>query len=608
MGRDIIEVGRMTVRERALMRVVPIGVSLAMAAGLAFAPATALADEGHAYEAATIRVTQQSVDTNNGATWDAYKIFDADIDSEDNASHIAWASDNAKTATLAFLDSLSGSEEYAAWLTSRGATQSGAHDNAQNAAEFVAHMIANDEDDPVFASSPASKLGGSFADRFARAIQGATPAVSHLTSGSGGVISGGTEGYYLIVTTPSTIGVNESGSAAMWVPMGGSLGQIQSKETAPRTSFNVMEDHNISSGQAADANVGQDFQHVLTGWYPSNLRSYSEYFDQYVVTLPDTMSTRSGVDGVNAADFTLSLNAIYPAEGYPNGKGLIIEINSDNADQYEGVSIVANGQQAIITINDLQAVYDSVAQEHPGVKFTSMGITFFAHLDADAVMGSAGQEATMVRTYTKDPVSLESTTSNTMSIKYFTYQAQITKIDKASQQPLQGAGFYITTSTDCTYSWRDSEYYVQADGSLSTTPYEFFTGSDGTFQVPGIDEGVYTIHENTVPAGYSEPDSDTVLTVSSGLNQTRQTVDFSASVTGGEAAVIEGDAATTLAGQDATLGKAFVQIVNEKSFEMPYTGLKGDAGLYAIAAMLGVCGTGVAYAGTRRSRKAAIRG
>lgn len=563
--RSNIDVGKRRAKGWSLQGVVPMGLSVALAAGLAFGPMAAFAEGSHVYEQATITITQPSSAANGNATFDAYKVFDADIGADDKASHVNWASDNVKTATLSFLDSLSGVESYSTWLTSQGMTQAGAHDNAQNAAEFISARIIADTSDSAFGGSPAAKVGGSFADRLARAIQGASPAVSHLTSSTSGVISGGTEGFYLIVTTPATIGEGEAGSAPMWIPMGGSLSTVQSKEAAPAVAFAVTEDKTLSAGGAADSNTGQDLLFTAVGTVPDNIGTYSRYHDSYVFTLPASMSTQgTEVGGANMATSS-------------------VKVMCGSTDITDQAFIGASGHVVTVDISDLTAL-----EGVDVAKGTSITVTYRAHLDQDAVYGSAGQETTLVRTYTKDPVTLADVAAGAQTVKNFSYQVQILKIDKSNQKPLSRAGFTIATTTDIGDG--SKAYYIQADGSLGETAHEFVTGEGGTIDVAGLDEGVYVIHESTVPNGYLEPDADVALTLSSSLDQVAKCVTFGASVTGGEAADLSGDAATMLARQDAAAGKAYVQAVNEKAFVMPLTGLKGNAAVYVTAIVLGLGG------------------
>ncbi|MBQ9041778.1 MAG: hypothetical protein IJ111_03090 [Eggerthellaceae bacterium] len=611
MEQCAIRFGKPSVRDRALRAITPVGVSLALVSGMAAIPQSAFADTEHVYESASITVTQRYTNINRDAVFNAYKVFDADIDAANRASNVQWASANAKQATLAFFDSLTGDESYATWLTTKGYTQADAHDNAQNAAEFVAERIVNDANVSFWtgynSANPAAKVGNSFTDRFARAIAGADPEVDHLTSTTTEkqkyLISGGTEGYYLIASDPSSIGTGEFGSAPMWVPLGGSIATVQAKESGANMVFVVWEDKTASEGVIADSNIGQDLHYAVTASYPENVEVYSSYSDTYTFNLPVGITTKTGTDAarINAEDFQVVLNGTYKERGAERETAQTINGAS-------GVALTVDGQQITVGIDDVQAIVASLREQYTGFVPTTLSVEYDAHLNADAVLGKAGQQTTLVRTHTADPVSLETSNSRTVTLNNATYQAQFTKIDKANQKPLQGAGFYITADTNVSADQIDDSkestdpVYVQADGSLGVSPYEFVTNSEGVFAVTGLDEGVYTVHENTVPAGYSTPDSDAVLTIQSTLNQNVGTSTFSASVEGGETAEVEGDVGTSLVAVDPAKGLAKVNVANEKVFTMPYTGLEGNTSLYAAAAAIGLGGLAAMFAALRRKR------
>lgn len=598
-----------SVKERCLRKILPVGMAVALAGSAIAGPVAAFAATTHTYDAATITITGSAAGADE--TFDAYKIFNADIavdavTAQDTASHIEWASSAAQTATLAFLDSLTGAESYSTWLTTKGYTQTGAHDNAQNAAEFIAEMIANDGAATGFASVDGTtasgtetvsvKTAGSFTDRFARAIEGSAMTVS-ATSTTAGVISGVTEGYFLVVTTPSTIGADEAGSAPMFVPFGGSITTLQAKEAAPGVTFQVKEDKTDTFGGAADSNKDQDLVYKIVGTLPANINAYNSYHDNYVITLPAGLSTAM----------------TSPAAENQDVSSVVVKLNGTTVTS--DVSVSATGRIITVNIADIKAL--AAAQNITLDGTDEVEIDYQAHINADGVMGSTGQQTTMTRTYTEDPVGEADQAATTLHVTNFAYQTTITKLDKTTHLPLADAGFYITAETDA-ISYSSSNFtaiapavtasagdtlYVQADGSLGTTAYEFVTGADGTFNVPELDEGVYTIHENTVPSSYQAPVSDAVLTITSSLDPSTQTITYVASVTGGEQAEVDGDYSTQLTASTPATGLAEVQIVNEKEFAMPYTGLKGNTGLYVAAFALGIGGATAVAVGMRRRRE-----
>ena len=55
--------------------------------------------------------------------------------------------------------------------------------------------------------------------------------------------------------------------------------------------------------------------------------------------------------------------------------------------------------------------------------------------------------------------------------------------------------------------------YVQKDGSLGDTKYEFTTDENGEISVKGLDAGTYTVSETTAPTGYNKV-ADFTFTIS----------------------------------------------------------------------------------------------
>ena len=561
-----------TVHERCL-RVIVAG----MIAGALAVPAAIVPQEAAFAENGTVTI---SANANAGATYDVYQVFTADIDANDNATHVSWASDATKTAVLAFLDGSAGpwasttQPKYSEWLSAKGYTGDGAHDNAQNAAEYIAERIDASEVDGGANTDPPTRLGWSFASMLARNL--AEAGISHQTATAGSAFTG-VEGYYLFVSTVSTVGADESGSAPMWVPLGGSTSAITAKEAAASVTFHVKDDRaGADWGKAADANVGQDVEYRIVGTVPQNIKAYPSFHDVYSVQLPAGMALASGdtssvVVKVGSTDVTSALTGSAGSITYAGGK-----LTVDIADL---TTILGSVSQGSDTVRDTALTSSS-----------SVTITYRAHALASAVAGEGGNQSSLVRAYTADPVSLGSATASAQTVENYVYQAKLVKIDKSNQEKLAGAKFSIRVADGNTDAASVGKY-VQADGSLGDAAYSFTTGSDGSFVAPGLDEGVYTIAETEAPEGYELQDADIVLTVTSTLDgSTGALANLTGSVTGGEAANVSGDEATKFVSATRSTGEVELQAVDDRSFEMPVTGLAGNAALYAIAGVLGVSG------------------
>lgn len=560
-----------TVRERCLRVILAGAVAGAVALPAVAVPQRAYAENGS--------VTISSV-ANEGATYNVYQVFAADIDENNNATHVSWASDSVKAAVLAFLDGSAGpwasttQPKYSDWLVTKGYTAADAHDNAQNAAEYIAERIDASEIDTGAATDPSTRLGWSFANMLARSLASAGFSSQTATAGSSFT---GPEGYYLFVTAGSSIGADEFGSAPMWVPLGGSSTAITAKEAAASVTFQVKDDRSGASwGKAADSNIGQDIEYQIVGTVPRNIKAYPSFHDVYTVQLPAGMTLASGntssvVVKVGSTDVTSSLTGAAGSVSYANGK-----LTVDIADL---TTILAAPAQGSGSVRDTALT-----------SATTVTITYRAHAVEGAVAGEAGNESSLVRAYTADPVSLSSQTASTQTVKNYVYQAKLVKIDKSNKQQLADAKFTIQVASGNTDAASVGKY-VQVDGSLGDAPYEFTTGSDGSFTAPGLDEGVYTVAETAAPEGYEVQDSDIVLTVSSELDASTGGLSrLYGNVTGGEAASVAGDEATKFVSATASTGVVELQAADDRSFEMPVTGLAGNAALYAVAGVLGVTG------------------
>ena len=278
---------------RTARAAITAGLGLALAVGGALAPATtAMADTG------TITITQT---TNADATYDGYRIFAADIADDDRTTHVAWASDEAKAAVLAFLDE----SGYADWLLQNhpGDDQ---HDRAQVAAEYVTASIAGgteeedvteaqddvdgEESTEVSVTKPSTPEGRSFATRLAVAV--ASAGIEPVVVASGEEYEG-KEGLWLFVTSAETAeGYGDAGTAPLWVPVGGSVSKVEEKSAAPSVTKEVREDSTGKWGKSADAANGEDLEYRLTGTMPSNIAAYSSY--HYMFT--DTLSSGLTID------------------------------------------------------------------------------------------------------------------------------------------------------------------------------------------------------------------------------------------------------------------------------------------------------------------------
>jgi|GEM_PF-3775376 len=139
-----------------------------------------------------------------------------------------------------------------------------------------------------------------------------------------------------------------------------------------------------------------------------------------------------------------------------------------------------------------------------------------------------------------------------------------------------------TTLAGAKFTVKNSEgKYVQADGTVSETPYEFVTGNDGKIYVKGLDADLaYTFSETAAPDGYSKV-ADFTVTFNAGENKG----EYNAVINNSSAAYIDRgieDRLFNLTVQDTSLGA------------LPTT---GGIGVYVVVAggMILMLACGAAY-------------
>ena len=175
------------------------------------------------------------------------------------------------------------------------------------------------------------------------------------------------------------------------------------------------------------------------------------------------------------------------------------------------------------------------------------------------------------------------------------------KSDKATNQKLAGAKFTIqATGADGAGS---KNLYVQADGTLGPDAHKFETGTDGTFDVAGLDAGTYTVTEVAAPSAAGSPDaaykplsSSFTFTIAPEYDADTQALTNLGLTVAGNANAIAGlDTSdnNTLDADDGSAvntahGMVNVTVANEKAIKLPLTGEQGialvmGAGLVIVA-------------------------
>lgn len=524
------------------------------------------------YGTGSVTITQAH---NSGATYDGYRIFKAVVDADDKASEIEWESDTVKGVVVPLLnDANNGAgQTYSAWLVEQGLCQSSdvsgntsayttQRDLAQNAAEYISKKIGKVESGSVSAggsatdaianTNPRTTKGNTFASTFARAIVASnlTPATGSTPIASGTAYTG-TQGYYLFVTHSDTITNNEAGTAPVWVAVGTTAKSITEKSAVPTLTKEVEEDSTKDWGSVADSNITQNLNYRLTATVAQNTNAFPTYRMQFT----DTM-THITMDSNDVANVKIKVNGTDVTTQVKEQTGYVISCNN-NVLTVNIPNILGLGQ----TITDTS----TVVVEYP------------AHLTTDAIIGGQGNPSTAILTYSSDPARpADVDNTNEVTTKVFAYKLQLTKVDQATRELLDGAKFTIqVASTTGSQDTTSVGKYVQADGSLGTTAVEFTT-SDGIINAIGIDEGTYVIHETTPPADHKVLLSDVTLTLTRTWNGSNLST-LTASVSGGNGTFSSATAAPTATSDgvqaSTSTGQVDLTVSNKQETYLPGTGL-----------------------------------
>jgi len=385
-------------------------------------------------------------------------------------------------------------------------------------------------------------------------------------------------GYYLIKDKDGTQ-TEQDDSYTLYITQIVKNYTIQPKSVKPTVDKQVSDDDegdktsssdnvtnkNAEKGwyESADHAIGESFKFRLIATLPASPH-YADY-SSYKLVFTDTMSAGVTFDGI--ASVSVGSKEV-PAEGY-------------------SVSGVSKGQADktwTLTINDVKSVQSDLSD---GAVVT---VVYNAHLNENAIVHKASAESTDTN---KNTVSLQySNNPNTDhgedmgktasdSVWVFTYGVDnIKKKNSENGDPLPNAGFKLYDGTGAevplTYNEEKSVYLPAAAGAAGV---EMKSGSDGKFNIIGLDAGTYKLKETTTPDGYNKCE-DTTVNISA---QHSENLD------------------TATAKLDLGLSNTDNTIINTSGTALPSTGGIGTRIFYILGTIL-VLGAGVVLVSRRRSR------
>ena len=542
---------------------VTAGLTAALSFGGVMAPVTMAFAAGTptvATEKGKVAITDE---TYTGTTFKGIQIFTAKVTQDQKGdgswdgsaaktlSDIQWAPGNVKALVTAALKDVTGAPDVDA--------------DAQTWAEFISTTQGSN-----FGETTAVDTGTTL-DLIAKALEGdKTLTWTKPSDSTKGSFKDLDHGYWLFVTdTPSTTsganGNTDAYTSPIFTIVGGSDVNVAPKKDVPNVTKAVKDDAATGTfgtfenpNKAADSQMGDYVDYLLTGTVASNINTYSTYKYTFTDELPKSMTPKFKADGTTP-DVTVKIGNAKVTSGY-SATYVNDELTVDFTDlkcceDESGAAIELNGNSNVTV--EYKAKLDStkIFDEAGNIK------TIF-----DGLVGKA-QKNKVTLTYSNNPHT-DGTGTTVEHLAYdYTYGIDVTKVGSNDEtKGLKGVEFTLQEQGD-------TNKFIMANGVKTTdeTKAKLTTDDSGKINVVGLDEGTYILKEVTPAPGYNNSAANGVtFTIKRGLNQNGDDVTPSVdSAINAASGVVKNNSAT------ASTGKLSFTIVDKKGSGLPLTGLNG---------------------------------
>lgn len=439
------------------------------------APVTAMAAGEY-----SITIGTQAKPATKDHTFEAYQVFAGDLSEQGNdvtLSNISWGNGVKGDELLGALK--------------QHATLRGTFANATGAADVAAALTADNA--AAFAKVAAAHLIGTASGTGAYDADTQTYTISGLNAG-----------YYLVKDKDDTLGDKTEAYTEFILQV------VKSVTVAPKADVPTVEkkvwDTNDSVTDANDANddkwsdsadhdINDTVAFQLTGSLPSNYDAYGTY----AYTFTDTLSK-----GLTLNADSIKVYAVKGA-GDAQTKTEIKKLAADSADK-DGYTVATAAYTAtgdndkyeggtVLTLKfaDLKQAAAATDGETLTVdKDTKIVVEYNATLNANAVIGSAGNPNKVDLTFSNNPNGEGEGKTPEDVVTVFTFKIVANKVDE-NNQALEGAGFTL-------YKYNKNS---TADDKYEAVGDEIKGDAMTQFTFSGLDAGQYKLEETTTPAGYN---------------------------------------------------------------------------------------------------------
>ena len=432
------------------------------------APVTAMAATDY-----SIIIGTQAKPVTKDHTFEAYQVFAGDLSEKDN---------NVTLSNIGWGNGVNGDELLTALKADD--TLGGTFANAAGAADVAAALT--EDNAAAFAKVAAAHLTGTGSGTGAYDEGAKTYTISGLAAG-----------YYLVKDKDGSLG-DKTEAYTEFI-----LRVVKDVTVAPKADVPTVEkkvwDTNDSATDANDANddkwsdsadhdINDTVAFQLTGSLPSNYDAYSTYAYTFTDTLSKGLTLNQdsikvyAVKGSGEQQTRTELKKL-AADGN-DGYTVATAAYTATGDKYEGGTVLT------LKFADLkQAVAADAANTLAIDKDTKIVVEYSATLNADAVIGSAGNPNKVDLTFSNNPNGTGEGKTPEDVVTVFTFKIVANKVDD-NNQALEGAGFTL-------YKFNKNENKYQAVGG------EIKGDALTQFTFKGLDAGQYKLEETTTPAGYN---------------------------------------------------------------------------------------------------------
>ena len=515
---------------------VTAGLTAALSFGGVMAPVTMAFAEGDN----TITITQNA---NNGNTkFKAYQIFKADVvdPTEEGTtgkivSNVSWAAGVDPNVQNAIINAIKADSKY-------GTSDPKLPDKvtAQDVADWLTKNVTGTTAETVVDKDYLlNKIAGIVRENV-------TATGESFTAGS--PFTATSNGYYLFLTDPVSIGTKENysnkkqtGTSPIFAVVGGDAVTVAEKTDIPTVEKKVGDDKSKSNwADKADSQMGQNVEYQLTGTVAKNVDTFDTYYYQFRDELSAGLTA-------NQASVVVTVD----------GAKIAADKYAVSYDQENGNNLLT------VTFDNLKS---SGATVTPNSKIV---VTYTAKLDPtkaqNVVVGGEGNKNTVKLVYSNNPGHDSKGESVPDTVRDYTYALKLVKEDSASEATkLEGVEFTIqATGAD----EGTGTQFVQQDGSLGSAAHEFQTDAKGEINIKGLDAGTYTVKETHTLDGYNTLSDFTFTITATGLDQNEGTNTLQVT--------------TSKNGSDLVLNPSFengtvnLTVKNKKGSGLPLTGLNG---------------------------------